>query len=357
MKIIDIYDGGGYASTPDNVLADRLRALAWRGESVGAIRRRGATADALISTPDIAVRTSGFGLGFRLTLASMLRRLMGEADRAVVVTHDPRHAEQVLLARRALSGKRVSVVLEIASGIAPGSSPRMDFIISGVDMLMFHSTADRDSFTADRPDMPREKAVVVQPGVSVPAETKESDDTRELVILWAGRITADCRLIDVVEAMGDTHRTPVKLIVAGQGDARASVPVLKRARSLGLDARVEWLGDAALTPALLLRADALILPSPDAPDNFTLGAAAMASGLPLIVASSPRMGQLAQDDVNAIFYNLLSPDTLIAALRRMADNPWLRRELGRQARAKAEAQYDLRFVLDQIITCYSTLLV
>lgn len=357
MKIIDIYDGGGYASAPDNVLADRLRALAWRGESVGAVRRRGHTADILTDTPGISVRTTRFGLGFRLTVPMIIRRLAGEADRFVVVTHSMRHAEQALMAKRAMADKRMAVVVELADGTPSDTQPRARFVVGEADLLMFHSTADRDSFVAPWGELAERKTTVLQPGVSVPAESKEADESKELVIIWGGRITADCGLDRVVEAMGAEYRTPVKLIVAGQGEARASVPVLKRARALGLDARVEWLGDAALAPELLRRADAAILPSAKSPDNFIVGAMAMASGLPLILADDTRMSQLGQDAVNSIFVDFENTDCVAGAFRLLAGNPALRRELGQHARAKAEAQYDLGFHLDQLLSLYSELLV
>lgn len=356
MKIIDIYDGGGYASASDNMLTDRLRALAWRGESVGAVRRRGASADRIADTPEMAVRTSRFGWCLRFTLPIMVRRLAGEADRFVTVTHSIEHAELALMLKRVMTDKRMAVVLELDAGTPADTSPRERFVVGGADLLVFHSTADRDSFTAPWKGFADGKCAVVQPGVSVPAEMKEADDSKELVIIWGGRITPGCGLDFVIDAMGAGHRTPVKLIVAGQGKPRAAVPLIRRAGALGLDARVEWLGDAALTPELLMRADAAILPSAQAPGNFVAGAVAMASGLPLILPDDLRMRQLGQDAVNALFYDPGSSDSLAGALKMLAENPGLRRELGQHARAKAEAQYDLGFHLDSLLALYSELL-
>ncbi|MCM1029140.1 MAG: glycosyltransferase family 4 protein [Pseudoflavonifractor sp.] len=360
MRLIDIYDNGGRATAMGQLVSDRLRSIGWRGESVGALMRRGETAMKLSDSPGIDVVTTSFGFGMMLTLPHKLRKLSAGADHLIVHTHSLKVAEQILLASRAMDDIRVSTIIELTSGIAPEKTSHASFVMEGVDMMIFHSAFDRDTFLAPWAEDTgiMEKAIVCPPGVSIPPECKKADDTKELALIWGGEIDSITApgLSLLIEAMGNCHHIPVKLIVAGQGSAKTTVPLLRKASSLGLKERVEWLGDRALTPADMLRADAAIIPVSDDPGAFLLGATAMAAGLPLLLPDTPRMAELGQDPVNALFFSPGSKESLAEAMTTIAGDPTLRASLGKNARLKAEAQYDLIFSLDRLLMAYLKLL-
>lgn len=359
MKIIDIYDSRGATSLTEGMLCDRLRALAWRGESVAALRRRGHDADRL-RQGGIALLTTGFGLGFNLTVAAKLRRLAGDDSRFVIHTHTLSHAVKAILTVRAMARGGAATVLELSSVDDIEPTANNLFVAQGVDLLIFHSASDRNKFlSAMGGGIDEGKTAIVTPAVSLPAEPKDADPRKELIIIWGGVIDATVApgLDNIIAAMGAAHHIPVKLIVAGQGAARQSVPLIKKSRELGIDSRIEWLGNAELTDEIISRADAAIIPSPADPGAFILGARAMGSGLPLILPTSERMEEVGQEAVNALFYTPGSRESLTDIFSRLATDPGLRATLGHQARLKAEAQTTLSFGLDNLLTLYSTLLV
>lgn len=360
MKIIDIFDSRDATALTGRMLDDRLRALAWRGESVAALRRKGPGADRLRTASDISLLTTRFGLGFNMTFAAKMRRLAGDADRFIVHTHSPAHAEKAIMASRAMRCVTVGTVLELPSVEEIEKTPRTTFVARGTDMLIFHSATDRNKFISIMEGTIDEgQTTVLPPAVSLAPAAKEADNRKELVIVWGGEIDSIVSpgLTDIISAMGAAHHIPVKLLLAGQGVARQSVPLIRKARELGLDERIEWLGSTELTDEIILRADAAIIPSPADRGAFILGARAMGAGLPLIIPSGERMEELAQEAVNAVVYTPGDIESLSETLSRLTSDTELRATLGRQARLKAEAQSDLNFGIDRLLTLYSTLLV
>lgn len=67
----------------------------------------------------------------------------------------------------------------------------------------------------------------------------------EPLIMWLGNITQNSGLAELIEQLGTRTDKPWRLRVVGQGRARVVSPILKRARSLGIDSRIEWVGYSA----------------------------------------------------------------------------------------------------------------
>ena len=359
MKIIDVYDNGGYNSLPDVMICDRLRLMAGEGQPLGALRRKGSVADSLAAQSGIEVQTSDFGVGMRMfTFPMKVRRLCGDADRIIIHTYRIDHAERALLLSRSMSGCDIKVVLELSSGQLPPDTPSARFTLANIDGMIFHTEYDREHYAASSGTgvAAMTRSEVIAPGIRIPDKAVDGDDSHELVVTWGGRITTGCGLDHVIEAMGMTHHTPVKLVIAGQGEARQAMPLVRRAKALGIDARVEWLGDIALSPELIMKSDALIIPDGESAVAVEAGVAGMACGVPLIIATCERMRELGEDGINAMFYDPADRESLVAVLRTLAGKPDKRRELGKAARVKAEAQYDLRFNVSRLNDFYTSLM-
>lgn len=65
----------------------------------------------------------------------------------------------------------------------------------------------------------------------------------ETIFLWLGRITPDCGLAALIDALGHfADKDDWRLRVYGEGDAKVAMPLVNRSRALGIDRRVEWGG-------------------------------------------------------------------------------------------------------------------
>jgi glycosyltransferase involved in cell wall biosynthesis len=119
-----------------------------------------------------------------------------------------------------------------------------------------------------------------------------------LRLAWAGRLAEGKGLEDLVEALAilvrdepDGHRT--ELVLIGDGPARAALEA--KARALGVDEKIHWLGyiaDRAAYMDPLAACDLFVFPSPA--EGFPkVILDAMAVGLPVVARISGELGGLA----------------------------------------------------------------
>jgi glycosyltransferase involved in cell wall biosynthesis len=127
----------------------------------------------------------------------------------------------------------------------------------------------------------------------------------------------------------------VDLAVAGDGPDRAALAEL--AASLGVDARVRFLGRRADVAALLAAADAFVLPSRREGQPLAL-LEAMAAGRPIVATAVPGVDELVEDGATALLVPPDDPAALAGALCRLRDDPSLRLSLGRAAAAAARVR-------------------
>lgn len=64
------------------------------------------------------------------------------------------------------------------------------------------------------------------------------------ILMWLGRITPECGLAELIEALGRLTDRPWQLKVVGHGQAKTVMPLVNRTRALGMAERVEWTGYA-----------------------------------------------------------------------------------------------------------------
>lgn len=360
MRVIDIFDSDRQraAALSANVAA-RLGVMAGCGEvDMAAVRNR--TDIGSIAELGIPGATSSFGFMSRFSLPSVIRRLAGNHRRVVVHTYSLPVAEQAVMTGRSLAPySDVRVVAELRTGESPSRlSASARYAARGVDGFIFPTSVDRDMMYG-LPDMTLTgKNAVIPPGAALVRDgglTVNEEDRSHINMLWIGSITPESRLGDVVEAMGLLAGVELRLIVAGQGEARSAVPLLRRVKALGLEGSIDFEGAVALSPSLLSRADAVILPSPSDPCNPDTAAIAMNSGLPLVMADSPRNRAIAGGRDVALFFEPMSPQSLAESLRILCMPDNRRADMSRMALATASELYSTGRSAEAVIRFYNRL--
>ena len=323
MRVIDIFDNGGYRSITDDMLAGRLDAMT--GEIlVAAIRRNGPVADKLSDNQAIDLLTSGFGFGSRFSMPYKVRRLSKGSSPVIIHTHSIALAEQAALIVRAWPDvEHPKIVLELPSGNLEPASGRMRFALEGTDAIIFPTAADRDLFLKNNPAAGRKRIDVIPP-VFCGSTSRTSRTSEGFTLIWGGRLTTRCGIDELIESLGT--------IVAEGRD-------------------IEFLGDTALTPDLMAKASALVVTSASDPFSPWSTAMAKSSGLPVIMACSERNRQLVPEG-GALFYTPGDNGTgsLCNVLRLSTSNPDLSQQMSARMSASAQAHG-----LTDIMNLYSSL--
>ena len=187
------------------------------------------------------------------------------------------------------------------------------------------------------------------------AETRAAKEP--LQVLFAARLLWDKGLAEFIEAARElkAENRALKFLLAGASDPGnpAAVPE-ETILSWQTEGLVEWLGHVSEMPALLARADMVVLPSyREGLSKSLIEAAACAR--PLITTDAPGCRQVVTHEVNGLLVPVRDAKALARAIARLQDDPALARRLGQAARQKALTEFDERIVIAQTLTVYSEL--
>ena len=149
--------------------------------------------------------------------------------------------------------------------------------------------------------------------------------------LFAGDIRVSRKNLDtVLKALVSVPE--LHLAVAGKTEGS---PYVHLAASLGLSERVHFLGQRTDVPELMQAADFLVFPSRYEPFGLVI-IEAMASGLPVITATSTGAADLVTPESGIVLSNSDDVEALTEALQLLTSHPSLRQQMGKAARLVAE---------------------
>ena len=171
----------------------------------------------------------------------------------------------------------------------------------------------------------------------------------ELVILFAGKLVDRKRPVDVIEAAIRAQR-PVSVLIAGDGALRGECEAAAvRARAVGVTVSFAGFLNQSAIPAAYAAADVIALPSNDRESWGLVVNEAMACGKPAIVSAQVGCGpDLVLEGRTGFVHPHGDVDALAAAIRRLADDRVLTRELGEAARSRV-SRYSASAAADGVL--------
>ena len=181
-----------------------------------------------------------------------------------------------------------------------------------------------------------------------PAETQKTGDT--LKLLTIGRLSVTKRvevLIDTVEIL---HKTgcKVRLAIVGGGGLEGQLRQIVLKKNLGdiieITGRLDW----GKMPRLYRQSDVFIsATTQEGMSNAMLEA--MASGLPIITTRCEGVEELIAD--NGIVVEQSHAGAIAGAIKKLADNRQIRKQMSVEARKQAE-KFSWKSVTQKYIDCY-----
>ncbi|WP_369069176.1 glycosyltransferase [Kineococcus terrestris] len=227
--------------------------------------------------------------------------------------------------------------------------PRVDAVLADAAAVVTVSDHNVAHLAARHP---RARAVRVYNGLDLdelPWSEPRSAPAAERVVAAVGRLVPKKGfdvLLDAVallRAAGD----PVRLDLAGSGPEEAALR--ERARAAGLAGAVRFLGPQPqhavvdlLRRSAVFAAPCVVAPDGDRDGLPTVLLEAMAVGTPVVSTPVTGIPEAVLDGVTGTLVPERDPAALAAALRRLLDDPALRRERSRAARRLVEERFDAR---------------
>lgn len=204
----------------------------------------------------------------------------------------------------------------------------------------------------------RLKSVVIPLGIAPPAHRPAHTPATSTSprVLFLSRLdpkkNVECLLEAMVRLPG--RLAAVRLAIAGSGSEAYIDTLQARARSLGVDDRIDWLGHVSgdVKSETMASADMFVLPSYS--ENFGIAAAeAMIAGLPCILSK----GVALADDAaraGAAYAVTPDPDAVAAAIVSLCDDPAARRAMSAAARHHADTHYSSSAMATALLALYAS---
>lgn len=191
-------------------------------------------------------------------------------------------------------------------------------------------------------------------GVDVKVFCPGTPPPEPVCIVLVSRMLWDKGVGEFVEAARRLTEAGVnaRFVLVGDPDPAnpASVPE-STLRSWHGQHGVEWWGRREDMPAVLQMAHIACLPSyrEGLPKSLL---EATACGLPIVTTDAPGCREVVRDGVNGLLVPIRDAATLASALRKLIDDPVLRRSMGERSRLLAETEFGLETVIAQTLAVY-----
>jgi len=156
-------------------------------------------------------------------------------------------------------------------------------------------------------------------------------------------------LLRAFARMGDEG---VGLMLVGDGDLRPSLVAL--AETLGIARRVWFVGTVPHRdlPPCYAASDLVVLPS-FPPESFGMVLIeAMACGRPVLAHSIPGVRSVVRDGEDGLLARPGDMDDLVEKMRALLEDPQRRAQMGRQGRARVEAEYAWPRIIPRLVQAY-----
>lgn len=269
---------------------------------------------------------------------------------------------------------RIPAVVNALSGlghvfVAPGWKAAL--LRQGVEMAyrvalrhpnsctIFQNPDDRALFVRRRLIGAAQAEVIKGSGVDMTVFQPQPEPDGLPVVLFAGRLLWQKGVGAFVEAARKLRAEGVqaRFVIAGYDEpsSPAAVPpqTLREWQASGV---IEWLGKRDDMPQVFAGAHIVCLPSAYGEGVPKVLIEAAACGRAIVTTDTPGCREIARHEVNGLLTPLDDLPALCAALRRLIDNPGLRREMGARGRQIAEAEFSLEHVTSATLNIYERLL-
>lgn len=226
--------------------------------------------------------------------------------------------------------------------------------------LIFQNPDDRDTFVENGLIAAAKTVVIKGSGVDMAQFSPRPFPDGLPVVLFAGRLLWQKGIGAFVEA-ARALRGQARFVIVGypEPSSPSAVPLatLDAWASEGApDSIIEWWGKQDNMPDVFAQSSIVCLPSTYGEGVPKVLIEAAACGRPIVATDVSGCREIARHEQNALLIPPNDTSALIAALKRLLDDPALRERLGAAGRLIAEREFSLQQVVRETFAVYDELL-
>lgn len=265
------------------------------------------------------------GIFAPVNIASFVNKLEGDT---LIHVHNFKDAEIALQARKlAKNPEKIKVVATRHLVKPAGTSSSKTKTYSGLDAIIFVSKLALDEFLSSNPTVDRSKLHVVHNSVAMEPLTTKKSVSRPVRLIFSGRIVPEKGLDTLLRALAELKDLDWRLAVCGTGRGPDVMPLVRSARSLEINDRIDWKGHIDNVADELREAHIAVMPSRWA-EPFGLAAVeALSQRCALVATNNGAQAEFLTDGSTALLVRPDSPAELAAAIRKLIESPALTERL------------------------------
>lgn len=358
MKIFQLID----PSISREQLAEVLilgRVLMSLGHDVRLFHRLDEDSAAPFKEAGITTTRCRLGGGMDFISPIVVSRVIDRDDRVVLQVFTPGVLTCASRVRRlAPEGSKVRIAYHTGRTLPQFSSPAKERLAGEPDIYIvpFEETAAR--LVDVSPLIPSEHIAVVAPHLDqqLPLPSPADISHTSFTLLFYGCINPAKGLDRLIAALENLTDDKLKVIVAGTGQGRDVMPILRRTRASAVNSMIDWAGDPRNPDSLISTADAAVFPTVRECDDFRPMLMAMRHGLPVIASSFSSAPHIFENSDQYIAVDSNNPELLAEAIRKVVSDSSLRRQLSEVSVSRYSAMTQGTLTAEQLISLYISIL-
>ncbi|MCM1153080.1 MAG: glycosyltransferase family 4 protein [Muribaculum sp.] len=353
--------GGEIWGGPESYILDICRHFRSRKWKVRVLTRDIKEIDSRFAQAGISVRHAPLrrypDIFSALIIRSMLRSVA--RGKGIIHVHTHHDALTAILARRLARRPDIRIVFTRHKGLRGKDSRIRRYIYSRVDRLLFVSEFSRRRFLAAWPDgrypFRTEDTMVCYNSVLLPEDHEVAPEPERgpIVAMYLGVVKAGKGLEVLIDAMSLLKNVKVRLRIAGNGDPDYMDALRRRAQSRGVMDKIDWTRKIDNPLQLISESHFGVFPSID-PEAFGFNNLEfMACGRPQISTLTGGQAEFLTPLSDTLVVRPTDAASLADAIRQLAADPVMRRDMGLAARAAFEAKFSWSNFINRLQDAYA----
>lgn len=284
--------------------------------------------------------------------------LINQKGPVVIHAHKNEDAIIALKTRTLLSSRPdIRVVMTVHLIEQASSHPAVEKVYRNIDAIIFVSNKAEETFLSSHPVIDRKKIKVIHNSVyedKIPEVADDMNKDGHVRMLYIGRIVPEKGIDTLIEAMTALPATLLMICGTGPDDYISSLKDL--AERLGVDKRMKWVGFSHEVEKYIGRAEIGVVPSRWKEPFGLVILEFMSHQIPVVSTNNGAQPEIITDGADGFLVPPDNPGALAAAIRRLSDNPSLRKKMGEAARKTFLDRFTYDKFYRQVMDVYAEVL-
>lgn len=315
-------------------ICNHYNSLGW---NVTAVTRDAKIIDSHFKQAGIALKHAPLRGFFDPASAFMLARLLKNLplNKSYIHVHRYRDAFTVLLAKRIINRPDIRVI-STRHTVQPGrNSWLFRRIYDKINAHIFVSNLAFERFRSSWPQklpMREERVHILFNSINIPQTLPSSEpDKGPIFALYLGSIAKGKGIEAIIDAMASLRDLKLRLRIVGRGNPDYLDTLRRRAMNRNTMELIDWKTPSDVPQEIIDQSHFAVLPSVEREGFGFSNIRVMSSGRAQICTTNGAQPEYLSDEVTALFIPPADAHALAEAMRRLATDHALRKELGENA--------------------------